>query len=183
MGKKELKKATEILKKYRENLLVEMNCLDHVLECGSLKNYDFMIDLAIKKGFKRVVDIGCAYGHQGELCEGRIEYVAVDEDFVDFYKMYEDNYYYSVGKYPFYIPFDMYKKDLAISNLAIGWQCYVNEEEFKEQCAALANDFKACLLYVPTDREKILKEYFKKIEIYKKSESKFVPTAFYYCYN
>ena len=72
MGKKELKKATEVLKKYRDNLLVEMNCLDHILECRSLENYDFMIDLAIKKGFKRVVDIGCAYGHQGELCEGRI---------------------------------------------------------------------------------------------------------------
>lgn len=183
MGKRNIKKAIKVLEEHKRNLLMEIDCIDHLIEAGSLINYDFMIDLAIKKGFKRIVDIGCAYGHQGELCEGRIEYIAVDEDLVEFYKMYEDNYNYSVGKYPFYVPFDMYKKDLAVSNLAIGWQCYANEEESEEQFAALANDFKACLLYLPTEREKLLKKHFKNIEIYKKEKSKFVPTAFYYCYN
>lgn len=188
MSKSDIKRAIDVLEEYRLNMLREMDALDHTMEI-SLKNYDFMIDFAIEKGFKRVVDIGCAYGHQSELCQGRIEYRGIDEDLVNFYEFNDKNNNYSVGKYPFYIPFDIYKKDLAISNLAIGWQCYVDEKEFREQCKALSNDFKASLLYLPTDREPILKECFKNVEIYKKTDEKdavhrvLVPTAFYYCYN
>lgn len=186
--KSNMKKAINELNERRMMLTREEDSIYHILEV-SLKSYDFMIDFAIKKGYKRIVDIGCGYGHQSILCRDRIKYVGIDEDYVEFYNFDDPNNSYSVGKYPFYIPFDMYKKDLAISNLAIGWQCYVDEKEFKEQCKALAEDFKASLLYLPTDREPILKEYFKNIEIYKKTDEKdvvhrvLVPTAFYYCYN
>ena len=187
MSKSDIKRAVNVLKKHKEQLLREVDSIDHVLEC-SLGNYDFMIDFAIEKGYKRVVDIGCAYGHQSELCQGRIEYRGIDEDFVNFYKIDEDNSYIA-AKYPFYMTSGEYKNDLAISNLAIGWKCYVDDNEFRKQCKALASDFKACLLYVPTDREAILKEYFKNIEIYRKTDEKdivhriIIPTAFYYCYN
>lgn len=181
MGKRNVKRTIKALEKHKKNLLMELDCIEHLLEAGSLINYDFMIDFAIKKGFKRVIDIGCAYGHQSELCEGRIDYVGVDEDLVEFYN--QEKYDYYVGKYPQEISFLMEESEIAISNLAIGWNCYVNEEEFEKQCKALSEDFKASLLYLPTDREEILKKYFKNVKVYRKEESKFVPTAFYYCYN
>ena len=181
MGKREFKRTIKTLEEHRKQLLMEIDCIDHLLQAGSLINYDFMIDFAIKKGFKRVVDIGCAYGHQAELCKGRIEYVGIDEDRVDFYNVYEGNVYYP-NKYPFFTN-GLFWNDLAICNLSIGWNCYDNEKEAKENFKALSEDFKACLLYLPTDRENLLRECFKKVEVYKKSESKLVPTAFYYCHN
>ncbi len=180
MGKRDMKRAIKVLKSRRDDMMRAIDSIDHLLEC-SLNNYNFMIDFAIKKGFKRVIDIGCAYGYQSELCEGKIDYVGVDEDLVNFYN--QERYDYYVGKYPQKISFLMDESEIAISNLAIGWNCYVNEKEFEKQCKALVEDFKACLLYLPTDREKILNKYFNHVEIYKKEESKFVPTAFYYCYN
>lgn len=181
MEKREFKRTIKTLEEHRKQLLMEIDCIDHLLQAGSLINYDFMIDFAIKKGFKRVVDIGCAYGHQSELCRGRIEYVGIDEDLVGFYNVYEYNIYYP-NKYPFFTN-GLFWNDLAICNLSIGWNCYDNEKEAKENFKALSEDFKACLLYLPTDRENLLRECFKKVEVYKKSESKIVPTAFYYCHN
>ena len=161
--KNDIKRANKILSEYRENLLIECNSLDNVIEC-SLGNYDFMIDFAIREGYNTVVDIGCAYGHQAELCKDRINYVGIDEDDIKFYK--ENELHYLIGTYPFYIPkIKYFENALAISNLAVGWNCYVNEEEFKEQCKALKNDFKASLLYLPKDREEILKKNFKEIKI------------------
>lgn len=180
MGKREFKKAIKTLEKHRKQLLMELDCIDNLLEAGSLINYDFMIDFAIKKGFKRVVDIGCAYGHQAELCKNRIEYVGIDEDLVNFYSA---KGLYFARKYPNKLYNFIFQHDIAICNLSIGWNCYDNEKEAKENFKALSEDFKACLLYLPTDRENLLRECFKKVEVYKKSESKFVPTAFYYCYN
>ena len=181
MGKREFKRTIKTLEEHRKQLLMEIDCIDNLLQAGSLINYDFMIDFAIKKGFKRVVDIGCAYGHQSELCKGRIQYVGIDEDLVGFYNVYEGNIYYS-NKYPFFTN-GLFWNDLAICNLSIGWNCYDNLKEAKEKFKALSEDFKACLLYLPTDRENLLRECFKKVEVYKKSESKVVPTAFYYCHN
>ena len=176
--KNDIKRANKILSEYRESLLRELDSLDNVIEC-SLVNYDFMIDFAIKEGYKTVVDIGCAYGHQAELCKDRIKYIGIDEDNVDFYKE-TLNRGYIVGKYPCYIP-SYYYNSLAISNLAIGWNCYVNEKEFDEQCKALKNDFKASLLYIPKDREEILKKNFKEVKIIKDNGDRLVSTAFYYC--
>lgn len=182
MGKREFKRTIKTLEEHRKQLLMEIDCIDHLLQAGSLINYDFMIDFAIKKGFKRVVDIGCAYGHQSELCKGRIQYVGIDEDRVDFYNPFKMTTYF-IGKYPKDIRWIGEHSELVICNLSIGWNCYDNEKEAKENFKALSEDFKACLLYLPTDRENLLRECFKKVEVYKKSESKIVPTAFYYCHN
>jgi hypothetical protein len=175
--KKDIKRTIKELKEYRDNLLREMDSLDHVLEC-SLENYNFMIDFAIKGGYKTVVDIGCAYGHQAELCKDRIKYIGIDEDNVDFYKE-TLNRGYIVGKYPCYIP-TYYYNSLAISNLAIGWNCYVNEKEFDKQCKELKKDFKASLLYIPKDRESILRKNFENVMTVKE-DKEYSLGAFYYC--
>lgn len=183
--KNDIKRVNKILSEYRDNLLREMDSLDNVIEC-SLGNYDFMIDFAIKEGYKTVVDIGCAYGHQAELCRNRIRYIGIDEDNVDFYGdsiyPFEDTQIgYIVQKYPHKILEGGFKDCLAISNLAIGWNCYVDEKEFDKQCKALKNDFVASLLYLPKDREKILKENFKEVKTIKDDGDRLVSTAFYYC--
>ena len=177
--KDDIKRVSKVLLKYRNNLLMETNSLDHVIEC-SLENYDFMIDFAINEGYDTVVDIGCAYGHQSEFCKDKIKYIGINEDNLKFYK--EKEFHYLIGKYPFKIPkIKYFNNSLAISNLAIGWQCYVNEEEFNEQCKALKEDFAASLLYLPKEREEILKKNFEKVEIIKDYKEHLIPTAFYYC--
>ena len=181
MGKKDIKRANKILEDYRQNLLRELDSLYHVLEC-SLGNYDFMIDFAIKKGFERIVDIGCAYGHQSELCNGRIRYLGINENEVDFYKNGTRKIIYDAEKYPFPNFYNYFKDDLAISNLAIGWNCYGDDKDHLKHFKALKNDFKACLLYIPKDREELLKKVFENIEIVKQDDDKALPTAFYYCY-
>lgn len=179
MSKKDIKRARKVLEDYRDELLVEMESLDNVLEC-SLENYDFMIDFAIKMGFKRVVDIGCAHGFQSELCRDRgIGYVGINTHESNFYK--EISCIYVPQEYPF--PIENVYNDLAISNLALGWNCYQSEKDFEGTCKALGKDFKASLLYIPKDREHILRKCFKNVEIVKDEPNGPVPTAFYYCYN
>lgn len=181
MAKEDIKRAIKELEGRSTKLLMELDSLENVIEC-SLGNYDFMIDFAIEKGFERVVDIGCAYGHQVALCSGRIKYLGIDEDEVNFYKDNTRKIRYEVEKYPFPNPYNVFKNDLAISNLAIGWACYGDDKDHLKQFKALKEDFKACLLYVPKDRELLLKEVFENVEIVKENKDKVLPTAFYYCY-
>lgn len=183
MSKKDLEKAREALLEYRDKLLRELDGLDNVIEC-SLENYDFMIDFAIKMGFERVVDIGCAYGFQSELCKNRIKYYGFNTHKLKFYKdsLSSNPIGYCDEEYPCYIPFDLYKNDLAISNLALGWHCYQNEKDFEETCKALGKDFKASLLYIPQDRKHILFKCFKNVQIVDEKDGA-CPTGFYYCWN
>lgn len=184
MSKKDIKRAREVLEDYRDELLIEMESLDNVLEC-SLENYDFMIDFAIKMGFKRVVDIGCAYGFQSELCKDRIRYYGINTAKLKFYKnsLSSSRLAYTDEEYPYPNPYNLFKDDLAISNLALGWNCYQSEKDFEETCKALGKDFKASLLYIPQDRKNILFKCFTDVMIVKENDSKLCPTGFYYCYN
>ena len=184
--KENIERTRKVLENYRTQLLMELNSLDSFMEC-SIETYDYIIDFAIKKDFERVVDIGCAFGHQAELCNGRIRYIGINEDEVNFYQDNPETHRknrkikYEVGKYPY--PCNNFKNDLAISNLAIGWQCYVNEEECKKQFEALSKDFKASLLYLPMERAKFLNKYFKNIEVLIENKGKYVSSGLYYCYN
>lgn len=184
MSKKDIKRAKKVLEDYRNELLMEMESLDNALEC-SLENYDFMIDFAIKMGFKRIVDIGCAHGFQAELCKDRIRYYGINTAKLKFYKnsLSSSRLAYTDEEYPFPNPYNLFKDDLAISNLALGWDCYNTEDEFEDICKHLIEDFKASLLYIPKDREHILRKCFKNVEIVKDEPNRPVPTAFYYCYN
>lgn len=70
---------------YEENkdmkYLVEEDCIIHLFECESLKVYEKIAEHAIKLGVHRVIDIGCAYGHQSEVfLQDEIKYVGVTDD-------------------------------------------------------------------------------------------------------
>lgn len=183
MSKKDIKRAKKVLQEYRDELLAQMESLDNVLEC-SLENYDFMIDFAIKMGFKRVVDIGCAHGFQAELCKDRIAYYGINTHKLQFYKnsLSSSRLSYIDEEYPYPNPYNLFKDDLAISNLALGWDCYQSEKDFEETCKALSKDFKASLLYIPQDRRHILFKCFTDVEIIEE-DGNVCPTGFYYCYN
>lgn len=156
-----IRKAFENLKKYRESMLRELESLDHVFECETLPQYEKMISFAVEKGFKYVCDIGCAYGHQSELCRDRIKYIGIDDGGTDFYNLREDFTRYMSLHYPCNLLAIDKESTMAISVLALGWECYkYSEDEFDKQFKALNKDFKASLLYVPIERRRNLKKIF-----------------------
>lgn len=180
---------TEIEKKflkYREELLMTIDGIDHFLTC-SVENYEFMFNFASEHGYDGVVDIGCAHGFQSEICNQHLDYVGVNDELLDFWipthKITSTRYI--VLKYPFKKDhYENLKKGyLAISNLCLGWNCYATEDNsYEKQFKALSEDFGACLLYVPIERESYLKKYFKNVEMVESYDSHVLPTAFFYCF-
>lgn len=108
----------KILEDFRAELLMELDDLDNLM-CGSFEVYRFMIDFAVKKGFKMVVDIGCSSAYQSVLCKGKIDYTGIDSapKARRFFAKKNDVRYFAYT-YPFPL-FDTFKEDLAISVLAL----------------------------------------------------------------
>lgn len=172
------------LVEYRENMLRELDCIDHLLECESLRLYNKMIEFAIDKDFKYICDIGCAYGHQSELCRNRINYIGINEHKLNFYNFNENFTQYIAKRYPCSLSEDDRENTIAISILCLGWNCYnYNENNFDRQFKALSKDFKASLLYVPIEDKKVLKKYFKNVIAIEQNTENLVKTAFFYCNN
>ncbi|WPS85584.1 hypothetical protein SMD22_00560 (plasmid) [Brevibacillus halotolerans] len=148
----------ELEKTNRENL-EELNCIDHFFEAGGIKRYGEVASFCNANGFKRVIDIGCAYGFQSEifLQEG-IQYVGVTNHVSPFWNA--DKYEYIVDHYPCNLPIK--HGDLAVSILCLTWNCYLYEGDktLIEQCEALKRDFEHCILNA---KPQILERYFKKI--------------------
>lgn len=109
----------KILEDFRIELLMELDNLDNLIVGGSFEIYRFMIDFAVKKGYKMVVDIGCSSAYQSVSCEGRIDYTGIDAapKAKRFFAKKNDVRYLSYT-YPFPL-FDTFKEDLAISVLAL----------------------------------------------------------------
>ncbi len=145
-------------------MLMEVDCIDHIFALNKLEQYTEVLKFAKSKGFKRVFDIGCAYGHQSEaFIDSDIEYIGIDDGVPGEYWNL-DKYIYISEHYPFKI--NATETDLAVSILCLTWNCYLYEGEktLKEQCEALKRDFKHVLLYMPKDKVGFVKEYFKGYE-------------------
>lgn len=172
-GEKEVKyqrlvdRATECLELYRQDnkveYLMEEDCIAHLFGCQGIDIYEQIASFCKERGIKRVVDIGCAYGHQSEvfLKEG-IQYIGVNEHKVEFWNA--DKFQYIANHYPCELPTQ--KGDLGVSVLCLTWNCYLYEGEktLKEQCEALQRDFEHCLLYMVPERVDFVLRYFKKVE-------------------
>ena len=183
MKNREVERVVKKLCRHRDDLLHEMNALDHVMECLTIPRYEQFFSFAIDKGFKTVCDIGCAYGHQSELCRDRIKYIGIDDGDEDFYNMREDFTRYMKKHYPCSLFAVDKETTMAISVLALGWTCYkYSDDEYDKQFKALSEDFKASLLYVPFEQGEILKKYFKHVETIEE-ETAGVHVAVYYCHN
>ena len=172
------------MKDIRNELLRELDCIDHLVECGSLSKYRKMMEFAIKEGFDTVCDIGCAYGHQSEIFKNKLNYIGINDQLVRFYNANEQFTRYIVDDYPNRnIKHCIPENTLAISILCLGWECYkIRDDEFDLQFKALSRDFKASLLYMPLEREEILQKYYKNIALIEKNEKSPVKTGWFYCY-
>lgn len=143
--------------------LMECDSICHFFE-GGHERYEKVSKYCIENGFKRVFDIGCAYGFQSEIfLNNNIDYIGIDVGNLDFWN--KDKFQYIVKEYPFEI--EANSNDLAISVLCLTWNCYLYEDEItlRNQCEALSRDFKNCLLYMQIDKLNIVKEYFKNYKI------------------
>lgn len=148
--------------------LMEMDCIDHFFECEGYKTYEKILDFAEANKFKRVFDIGCAYGHQSEVfINSKVDYVGINEGKCGYWN--GDRYKYMSKYYPFKI--EANTNDLAVSVLCLTWNCYLREgnKTLKEQCESLQRDFKSVLLYMPMEMIDFVKGYFKDYKIIDKN--------------
>ena len=157
----------ELDKLYKENYdrqyLHEDYCIAHIFECDSLKNYETIALFCEEHNIERVVDIGCAYGHQSEVfLQTDIDYVGLNDGELNFWN--KEHFTYFNGQYP--CKLSLQKGDLGVSVLCLTWNCYLYEgkKTLIKQCEALQRDFEHCLIYVQPSHLDILSNYFKHVE-------------------
>lgn len=143
--------------------LMEHDSICHVMDAEHLGIYEKVVEVAKQKGVKRVIDIGCAYGHQSEVFLNQgVTYVGVSDNQSRFWN--RDVFDYVVDSYPCELP--IRKGDMGVSVLCLTWNVYLDEGEktLREQCEALQRDFRQCLIYVQENHVDFLKGYFKTSE-------------------
>lgn len=159
-------KYERLINRYRDlndDFLIERDCLDHFFECETGKIYETIIKVCKEKGYNRVFDIGCAYGHQSEcFLNTGVDYIGIDQYECNFWN--SDLYEYKVNRYPYKI--ESTKNDIAISVLCLTWNCYLVEGEktLREQLQRLKDDFGKAILYIANDKVDIVKEYMANCE-------------------
>lgn len=159
-----LKELGELyLKSLDSKYLKEDYCICCLFEAEGFQTYERITSFCLKHNINRVVDIGCAYGHQSEVfLQNSIDYIGINENECNFWN--KDKFQYIVDSYPCKIP--VQKGDLGVSVLCLTWNCYLHEgkKTLHEQCQALQRDFTHCLLYLQIDHIEVVKSYFKKYE-------------------
>ncbi|WP_442637927.1 hypothetical protein [Rossellomorea marisflavi] len=143
----------------RTSYLMEGQCLCSVMESIPGGSYERILSYVHMLGGKRVVDIGCAYGHQSEVFSGTgVDYMGVTNHEGDFFN--QDIYTYMTGHYPCELPTQ--EGDIGVSVLCMGWNCYLDEGEktLHEQAQSLSRDFLDCILYIPETSLEIMASYF-----------------------
>ena len=130
----------------------EMDCIDHVV-CITGDFYDAVVAHMLRHNISEVVDIGCAYGHQGEaFIQAGLNYLGIESDV--FSQLYKENKGLAYIKKAYPCPLSK-KYQLGCSNLCYGY--FIHDYE------ALARDFDEVILGNINDKEEI--EKFFSIEI------------------
>ncbi|WP_279146366.1 MULTISPECIES: hypothetical protein [Clostridium] len=162
------KKCIDLYKKTNDvKYAMEGDCIDSLYECEGFEIYEKILKFAKDNNFKKIYDIGCAYGHQSEVfLNSAVDYVGIEACKFGYWN--SDKYHYINQEYPFKI--NAADNELAVSVLCLTWNCYLYEEEktLKEQCQALQRDFKHCLLYIVKDKINYMKKYYKNSKIIEK---------------
>lgn len=171
-----LKNRLKLLcKKESSENTYECYSIEHFFECETYKKYERILEFVEKHNFKRVIDIGCAFGIQSEVfVNSKINYVGIEiERGINFWN--KDKYKYIIGKYPFRI--DAAKGDIAVSILCLTWNCYLEEKDktLHKQLETLKHDFKHIILYTNKEKLETIKKYYK--------NTKKIDKNLYYFYN
>jgi hypothetical protein len=155
--------AKEILEKRMKELeRTDMNVQEHEHICWLLYTdfYEQASKFAKETGFKKVVDIGSAFGSQKVYFDEQgIEYMGIDQDF--------ESEYVAKGYYPDDIEFKYGDDDtLAISHLCLTWNIYTgnDDETVIKQIKGLKRDFKYILIQAQHDKVWIIEQEFDNIE-------------------
>lgn len=144
--------------------VMEEDCIAHLFEAEGFQRYNTVLNFAEKNGFKRVFDIGCAFGHQSEIfLNSNVDYVGINDSILEFWN--RDRYKYISAIYPIHLKAD--EDDLAVSILCLTWNCYLYEGEktLQAQCEQLKKDFKHCLLYIAEDKIDFVLKYYENYEL------------------
>lgn len=143
-----------------ENLELERRMdLDNFFECEVGNKYKKILNFCKDKGYKRVFDIGCAFGTQSEVfIDSGIEYVGINDHKLTFWN--SDKYDYIVNRYPFKIKAE--EGDIAVSTLCLTWTCYLREGNItlNEQLSQLSKDFNSAVLHIAKDKLDYVIKYF-----------------------
>ena len=168
-----LDRREECIRKYKETnkieYLKEDDAILHFLGAGGREHYEFVVDFCNKNDFSFVYDIGAAYGHQSEVFlknYKNIEYVGIEASIDGKEWLWNnDHYAYFENEYP--CKLHTTDKDLAVSVLCLGWNCYLSEGEktLNKQFKALARDFKQALIYAPQHILPTVNKYFNEVEL------------------
>lgn len=144
-------------------IMMEEDCIAHFFGAGGIEHYGAIASFCKENGVEKVIDIGCAYGHQSEcFLEEGIDYVGVNTHDSQFWNA--DQFQYITAHYPCELPAQ--KGDLAVSVLALTWNCYLYDKEktLRQQCEALQRDFEHCLLYLTEEGKNALSKYFRVVQ-------------------
>lgn len=143
-----------------ENALMNLYDIEELMECEHFAVYDAVAKFCKNNGFNRVFDIGCADGYQSEMfLQNDLEYVGVEGFFTGKGYWNDDKFLYIEKEYPFSISTSA--KDIAVSHMCIGWNCYKTKEDtWERQIEQLAADFRHILLYSQKEILPILERYY-----------------------
>lgn len=144
-----------------DKYLMELDSLLHVMERLSI--YEDILEHVKKIGGKRVIDIGCANGHQSEVfIDSEVKYSGLELFEVDFFN--RDTCEYKVATYP--CELNTSDGDVGVSVLCLTWNCFLwdGEKTLHQQCAALKRDFSDCILYTTSDKLPVITQYFAKVD-------------------
>lgn len=157
----------------KKDRLIEENCEGKYLDLMSSQknyslmatmseswdNYEFIVRYCLENNINGVVDIGCAYGFQGELFDVfGIDYIGVDcikrttivDDFnkgiMDDTLYRSDDFTYIYGYYPEIILPEYTQDYLGVSSMCLTWLCR-SEDELIKSIKGLQRDFKKSLVY------------------------------------
>ncbi|WCK57343.1 hypothetical protein PP175_29575 (plasmid) [Aneurinibacillus sp. Ricciae_BoGa-3] len=162
-----VERANQCLDLYRDTndilYAMEEDSICHLFECKGLETYEQIASFCKEHEIERVIDIGCAHGHQSEVfLQQGLDYVGVNEHRDNFWN--GDKFQFICNHYPCKLPTK--KGDLGVSVLCLTWNVYLYERKktLTEQCEALQRDFEHCLLYMMPERVDFLSRYFKKVQ-------------------
>lgn len=140
----------------QENSQIEsaLSTIETMFELEHFDTYNFIRAFAEEKGYKGVLDIGCAEGYQAQMfADSGIDYAGLNDSPNSQKFWLEDKYTYICGRYPCDVP-ESVQSYLPVSVLCIGYACYGDTDEHDRILDRLSSDFPYALIEVKTEESR-----------------------------
>lgn len=155
-------KLDKIIDRYNQIKMIdeqESHSIETQMECKTYSDYYLAGKIAKSLGLERIVDIGCAHGHQSYvITQQGVDYLGINTHIIPFFAA-DDKARYLVGHYPLEIKTS--EKDLAVAILSLFWNCYLYDDNvLEDQIKAVSKDFKYLLASIPNDKIELVGRAF-----------------------